>query len=696
MAHLARVRDRSEKIQATAADLRLRGWLAAALACLATATLLTAVDGGAAALPSMGHALGTAVPMTALWLLSAAGLGHWLARWLHAAGAATTLALGIGALLVLVQWAGTTGVFEAGLPASLALLAPGWWLLARTRRAAPTEAFPAWAALGVGVSCGALLAAALVPPGFLWSTEFGGYDALSYHLQVPRDWLQAGSMRPLRHVAYSGFPGFVEGAFEHLMSMRRDPREAALACQMLHGAMMVVAAGTLGECACGFGGRVAQAVTTLAVLATPWITVTGSLAYSEGGVLLGAALAMRAAALSGGWRAGAASGLAMAVMVGAKASSAVLAVPAALAWTATMSVHLRDARWWASVACVGAVALFPWLLRNAVAHGAPVFPLLAESLGHGWWSPEQASRWDTAHRNSLGWAERLRALWLQGPAFGVGGNPVPGEPWRWLYGPLPLAGAASLAALASSARTRRVAVALALMAALTATAWMTCTHLQSRFLMPAVMPLALATGLVAGRLASGTPAMRPIRLASWAWALLPAWALLTDLPGRLALSGRVDVASGDLDLELLQGEDESAIEAVREGPAIEAALGTLFAGQRVLSVGWSAPFWVRPGVPLRWSTVWDENAIEEAFRQPDPSAWLAERFDLLVIDETMLDRWKSSGWLSPGITAERLRAIVADRPAMNLAGGRRLVSLRGDLKPAWPSRGTRMPDVAPY
>lgn len=696
MAHSPAVSPSAAKIQADLPRARLRGWLAATLACLATATGLTALDGGAGALGSMGYALGAATPLAAMWLLSAAGLGTWLARWLHARGSGTAMALGICALLLIDQWAGTTGMFQGGLPAALAAMAPGWWLLARARRAPQGEPFPSWAAVGIGVACGAMLAAALVPAGFLWSTEYGGYDALSYHLQVPREWLQAGSMRPLRHLAYAGFPGFVEGSFEHLMAMRRDPREAALACQALHASMMVVAAATVGEAARPLGGRAAQALAMLAMVATPWVTVTGSLAYSEGGVLLGLALAVRAATLEGAWRAGTAAGLALGTMVGAKASSVVLGVPAALAWTALAGRPLRDARWWASVSCVVSVALFPWLLRNAVAHGAPVFPLMSQSLGLGWWSAEQSATWDAAHRNALDWAGRLRALWLQGPAFGVGTNPLQGEPWRWFFGPLPWIGGASIALLAIDARTRRVACALGLMVILTAAAWMAFTHLQSRFLLPAVVPLALATGVAAARAASHAHAARTLRLASCAWALLPAWALLTDAPGQLAYAGRVDVASGDLQLELLRGGNDETVDLVRASPAVEAALGTLFAGQRVLSVGWSAPFWLAPGVPLRWSTVWDESAIEEAFRQPDPGQWLAERFDLLLIDETMLERWHRSGWLSPAIQPERLRALVADRAAMHLAGGRTLVALRGALHPAWPTRDARGTGHAPY
>ena len=92
-----------------------------------------------------------------------------------------------------------------------------------------------------------MLAAALVPAGYLWSTEFGAYDALSYHLQSPREWLASGAMRPLPHLAYAGLPSFVEGAFMHLMALRADAREAAIACQLLHACMALTAAATLRE-----------------------------------------------------------------------------------------------------------------------------------------------------------------------------------------------------------------------------------------------------------------------------------------------------------------------------------------------------------------------------------------------------------------------------------------------------------------
>jgi hypothetical protein len=551
---------------------------------------------------------------------------------------------------------------------------------------------PVWLSTAIGVASGAMLVASMVPTGFIWSTEFGGYDALSYHLQVPREWALAGAFRPLPHNAYAGMPNFVEGAYAHLMMLRSDPREAALSCQLLHAGLALLAACTLSEALSARGA--CRGVAALALLATPWVTVTGSLAYSESGVLLGMALALHAARVDGPWRSGVMFGLAAATLVGCKASCVVLALPAALAAQWLRPAMPRDARWWIAWISLALVALFPWLLRNTVATTAPLFPLLASQLGRGWWSPEQALRWDAAHRTTVGAADRLSALWNQFFAFGIGSNPQPGEPWRWLWGPLPWLGIGGLAAMWRDSSSRRTAAILTAMSGLTVLGWLAFTHLQSRFLMPIAIPLAAAVGMAWTGLERSS-LRRVAILAAIGWALLPAWTLAQDSTRSLPLVGRVDRASGDLDIELLRSPNDGDVEIVMAGPMVEAALGTLFDGERVLSVGWSTPFWLPPSTRLRWSTVWDTNPVEAALQQPDPLRWLRERFDLVLIDEGMLARWKASGWLAPGIDLARLLHVLRDCPQMRLLGGCRLVGLREELRPLWPTRRPPATD-APY
>ncbi len=644
------------------------------------------------ALPGMGLALLGSLPGVLLWLASAAGLGNGLGTLMRLPDPFVRWGVGMFALLSLDQWAGTVGLFAAGLVPTLALLAPGWWLLARWGARGEQPRLSPWSAVPLGVACGTLLAACLVPPGFLWSTEFGGYDALSYHLQLPREWLASGSIRPLRHVAYSGMPNLMEGGFMHLMAMRQDPREAAVSAQILHATTMLIAAGALAEWVRAVGaGAWGRTVTVVALLGTPWVLVTGSLPYSEGGVVLGMALAMHGCTHAGRWRGGVLAGMGLAMMVGAKASSAVLGVPGVLLCAAWQDRRWLDARWLSAAAALLAAGLAPWLLRNAWFTGEPLFPLWM--AGKGWWTSEQLARWTEAHRTAMGWAERPMAVWRQWMAFGLGPNPVPDEPWRWLWGPLPWTGLAASIWLLRDAERRRPGLPLLGMVLASLLAWMTLTHLQSRFLLVTLVPLAAATGLVADRMASGHPAWkRPMALACVAWCLLPTWTLTSESRGMLALSGRLDVPSGELDWAILSGSDEEAVRRVRDAPTVEASLAFIYPGQRTLSVGWSAPFWVSPRQRLDWSTVWDRNPLQDAMASTDPVGWLQTRYDLLVLDEPMLRRWERSGWLDPAIRADAVLKLLQGREATALTGGRMLYSLREGLRPTWPERrGRRQP-----
>ena len=676
------------KFQVPQPTVRVRSWLLCTLVALLTACLTTWIDGGMDALPPMALGCLTSLALALVWMASAAGLGSWLGGWMNVRGVATSVSAGVAALLVIDQWCGTMGLLSRGLVVPLLTLAPGWWLLARRPLTMRVPTLPTWSTVPIGIACGTLLAAAMVPAGFLWSTEFGGYDALSYHLQVPREWMQAGSMRPLEHVAYAGFPNFVEGAFMHLMALRSDPRDAAIACQLLHACMLLVAAGTLAETLRAEGvNDWSRGCAGVALLATPWVIVTGSLAYSESGVLLGMALAMSAITLRSRWAGGVAFGLGVGAMIGSKASSVTLAVPSALAWALVMGRARIDLRWWLAWIGTASVSLFPWLLRNAWFTAAPVFPLLCAEFGLGWWKPVQAARWDAAHGSTASLTQRAVALWQQWLAFGAGANPREGEPWRWLWGPLPWIGLASTTFLLGSHHWRRLGVALAWMTGLTLVGWMFTTHLQSRFLVPVAVPLAVATGVAMGAAAAAQDTVRRLTmLVCLCWSFVAAWALVHDAGGRLALSGRVDVASGALDLEMLASENDAVVESVRGRPGVEATVSGLFKGQRILSVGWSTPFWLPPDARVWWSTVWDRSVLEDALAQPDPLAWLRERFDLILLDEPMLRRWQRSGWLSPDLDPGRLRSLLAGQDEMPLAGGRTLISLGDRLKPTWPER----------
>lgn len=163
-----------------------------------------------------------------LWWVGAAGLGLWLVRTMLGARAMTApesgprttvdelvlgIACGAALLLAAANALGSTGLLTAaGGIANWLFMAGGIFLLVRTLRDAPLVrdlgANDRWSRLvgpGAALALVALYAAAAASaPGGLWSSEFGGFDALSYHLELPKEWIMGGQpIGPVEGNVYS-------------------------------------------------------------------------------------------------------------------------------------------------------------------------------------------------------------------------------------------------------------------------------------------------------------------------------------------------------------------------------------------------------------------------------------------------------------------------------------------------------------
>ena len=643
------------------------------------------------------------------WILSAFGLGVMVNKKVLGRGVnayALASAFGIAIQLVADQWLGSLGLLGllGGLIA-VGILIPGWIFALRfifgARELQPQEIannFWWWPALP---AVAALLISASVSPGIMWSTEFGGYDALEYHLQAPKEWLAVGAIRPLEFLAYSGMPNFVEGGFLHLMSASSDARDGVLACQLLHASMLLVAAFVLADTAVLLARRlkinehVAQVGALCAMLATPWTIVVGSLAYSESGILLAFAAILNVVAresVSRLWG-GLMLGVLVAVVVGSKASSIILVVPAVLAWWALGND--RDLMNWKSIAWSAlalTIGLAPWLARNWYYTGAPFFPLASNLLGLGWWSTEQSMRWNQAHASDASVMQRAHALWTQLFIFGVGENPTRGEPWKWFWGPLPWIAACSVVVLTFRRATRSMSLALTLSVAIIVLGWMFATHLQSRFLIPLVIPFALMCGLASALVFGGAAAEPktsathqaaplPLLLILAAWACLPAWNFVTDTPGSVYFIGQNGFFQGDDDWRDLRSSDASLRQDASKNLTAELVINHLHPEWRVLSVGWSTPLWIKSGASLAWSSVWDTNPIEACHGMTvnETIALLSKKYDAIILDVPMLERWRYSGWLSPKINMDQLMQLSKSVPHLaSLNGGKILLGLRAN------------------
>ena len=719
--------------------------MAIAVGVVLLAALGSCAPGGLAHLAALADACALAWP-AALWVASACGVGRWLVAqcgWSALRAWPAAAATGACALAAVDAAAGWAGLLSG--PTSerwaIALLLPGvaalaWELLAQRRAAAEATdpergagdhgcgRMPWWFGISLGIALPALIVAAASEPGVLWSTEFGAYDALSYHLTLPQEWHAGDGIATLGHCAYSGMPSWMEAAYLHIRAIGGGSAIGGsswfVSAQMLHASLAVVAAlcsgvaarhatGGLGAEALwsvvstdkgtGAGRRMdlgpnagttasADAVACVLVLGLPWLAVTGTLAYSESLMLCALAAAM--CVLLRGARAHSlarpelvALTLLAVAAFGAKPSAAILVgapllLPTLLLWRSRSAVTR-------AVDVLGCVALAaallaPWWMRNWLATGNPLFPFAEPLLGAGAWTDAQAGRFAAAHAASPA-VSRWTALWQQWISFGIGEPPVPGVAWRPLWSLMPLMViVAMLWALIRSLRTGALRTPPALCAIVIlaqVAAWLVGTHLQSRFLLPTVVGGSVLVACALARMPRlGRSALLAIALI--AWSAQPAIAFLRD--GRdpslaaLWIGAAHDLAgTAPAPAAARDASRDPATHDHRRSPAAPANLVQAInaldpSSARVASIGLSATAWVRPGISLDWCSVWDRGAVAHALAASDGDGrtaaklLVAEGWTHLAIDQVMLDVWARSGWIDPILTPDAINGLRDGHP----------------------------------
>lgn len=597
--------------------------------------------------PALDAGIGLAATLTATHALGALGLLNPITAWI---------------------WTGTGLILLArtALPAT------------RAGRHAPALALPtdraelaAIAAACIGVAV--LLVAAASPPGALWDSEFGAYDALSYHLQLPAEWLDAGRITPLGHNIYSYLPGYMEAAVVHLAHLAGEtgtgpdglspltgdlagaPHFLALGTTLIGAWITGVFATTLArriapDTAHADSARIAGIAAGSLVLLTPWVQVVGSIAYNEPGVI-----ALGAAGLLGATAPGltpARRGVLVAVLIGVGAGckpTAVLFLAPACAIAMAMSAPVRT--WpvmFALGAGVGLLTLAPWLARNAAFGANPIFPHATDLFGTAHWTADQAARYAGAHRFTGGPFGRIAMLVAPDPATS------PADPgvvrWRGLTNPqwalTPWLGLIGCAIALPSARARPAGLALLAGIAGALLAWAGFTHLQSRFLIPVVPLFAAGFGLGLAVLprVTRTPLVIATLTIAGAWSMANFARQRADQPNGLLVLGP-GVFTGRLPIEGLG--DEVAWAGVNE---------TVPPAQPVLLVGDATPFYLER--PVVYATTWDTHPLAEAVRQApgDPQAWTATLraagLQWALISYAEIDRLSASGWADPALTTD--------------------------------------------
>ena len=689
--------------------------MALAVGVVLLAALGSCAPGGLAHLSALADACMLAWP-AALWIASACGAGRWLAarfRWDALRPWPAAAATGSCALAALDAAAGWAGLLSGPRSQawSAALLIPGIAALAlelRRSRSDPAAssahghaladrqaARPWWFGVSLGIAIPAMLVAAASEPGVLWKTEFGAYDALSYHLTLPAEWHARGGIATLGHCAYSGMPSWMEAAYLHMRALGGGRPIGGsswfVSAQMLHAALALVAALCTGTAArmavAGIGAdsrarAAADAVACVLVAGLPWLAVTGTLAYSESLMLCALAFAMCVLA-DGACRKSLTRADVIALACGAVAAfgakpSASLLVALPLAVASLLLWRGRSARTRAvdALACalIAAALLAPWWIRNWLATGNPLFPFAEPLFGAGAWTQEQAARFAAAHDAPAGMS-RWTGLMHQWIAFGWGEPPAEGVAWRPLWSLMPIMLIAAIAwSIARSVRARAVRTPDALCTIIVVVqiaGWLLATHLQSRFLLPTLVPGAMLIACAIARL----PRLRHAALLSvamLAWSAQPMIAFLRDGPdprsAALWIGAAPDlagIAGPAADSRATPERDGARTGAEPPAPAnlVQAINALDPSSARVTCIGLSATAWVKPGVALDWCSVWDRGAAARALAEYGGDGRAASRllaaqgWTHVAIDQVMLDVWARSGWLDPVLTPDAVTAM---------------------------------------
>lgn len=648
---------------------------------------LAGLGGGCDPAAGLGWVLTSSIfagGLAAIYLLASIGYGLWLGRFIpHApGGSALRAGAGLAFMLTVSHALGALGWLTP--MSAIAVCALGLAVLARSvigsagswMRAAP-RVRPGWAA--IPAAC-VLFIAASNPPGTLWGSEFGGYDALSYHLQLPQEWLALGRLTPLEHNVYSFLPGFVESAFFHLAVMTEAPVHVApgqghglmagdgwrvLACQWLHAGITLLAAWIVGSLARVLAERagldesrrrLAGSIAAGLTLATPWVIVVGSLAYNEMAVVAlgaGAVLAAMHQPMRP-WLRGLLAGALVGVACGAKPTALFMLTP--LVGLAMLAALPRRA-WLPAVgaaALAGIAALAPWLVRNLVVSGNPVFPAAADLFGSAHWTSEQVARFAAGHRFDGSLLDRLRtALWTSPGVSAAAPDVVrfrglSNPQWGLLFPACMLAALACLLPRRADAdRRARRSVEAVLMAGLLAQllAWLMLTHVQARFLLPCLLTGAPLVGLAVARLSRPRAAtllglalvIVQCGVTVWIWSRQ-----LEGAPTRAMIAG----------VRTFKGEP--FVPEVHAHMPV-ASVNHIAGSETVYLLGGATPLYFAP--PVLYHTTWDTSPLGQLMREhpAEPRVWsarLRQRGVVYVLaDLAELTRLSRSGWYDQHVTA---------------------------------------------
>lgn len=476
------------------------------------------------------------------------------------------------------------------------------------------------------------------------------YDALEYHLQGPKEWFQAGRIEFLPHNVYTAMPFGVEMLTLLAMHATGDWYVGALVGQVLIAGFAPATALLLAATCRRLDAPRAGVVAALLYLTTPWIFRLAVFPFVEGPLCFyHAALIFVACGMlrGGGQEVGLESpaygavpasgwplmGLLAGGAMGCKYPGLISAVLPFGFLAARAALRGRSARPLIGYALGVGLVIGPWLVKNFVDTGNPVFPLAFQVFGGREWDEAARGRWDAAH----GPRPVTMATLTEGAA-GVLGRSDWQSPLYLLFAPLAFL----------RRETRAPALAIGGFAVYVFATWFLLTHRLERFWLPLMPALAILAGL-------GFDGLKPARAGWTAWSL--------------ALVGIGTVANLSFIATPLCGPTEwtgdmarARAEAIEVNPPLAELDRRLPPGSKVLIVGQAGVFFLDR--PKLYNTVFNREIVEGLMAGRGPEEARRElagrRITHIYVDWAEVERHRKPGGygFTPFVTPARFAGLV--------------------------------------
>jgi 4-amino-4-deoxy-L-arabinose transferase-like glycosyltransferase len=567
---------------------------------------LAGADRGLEPIERAVFSLGMGLNAVSLYVLGVGLSGGLQSRWAFAVPAVAVLAVVGGMALLDRRNAPARSRPEAGANEAdderPGLLSPRWlWL---------TVPFVALMLLG-----------AMLPPV--------DFDVREYHMQAPKEFFQQGRITFLPHNIYGNFPLGVEILGIPAMALSGDWWWGSIVGKTLIGCFAPLTALALFAAGRRFFSMTAGVVAAVVYLSTPWIHELSSKGLIEGAAAFYLLLAVYALLL---WRGSTADDHTTArrrlLLTGFLAGAAVACkYPAALFVLAPLGAWvfwISGIKALANYGVAAAVACGPWLAKNAVFTGNPVYPLLYGLFDGATRTPGKNAQWVRHHS-----PPNFDPADLLGRLADIG--------WRseWL-GPLlwPLA-ALGVYVWIRGWRDRlwtdqtRLIAALCVYFAFIVVAWWLATHRIDRFWAPALPIVAL----LAGAGATWTDRL------GWRRALI---GLLLVACGANLL---INAAWAGGDHRYFVGLDRLRVDPARVDPWHLELNSRIQPGETVLLVGDAQPFDLE--MPAFYNTVFDDSVFELIVRDREPEDirrdLAARGIRYVYVHWGEIDRYRSPG-----------------------------------------------------